>query len=969
MEKNSSIDNNVNKDINLQNKTNRLTRDIIDNEGGIPNNSKTILVQTLIQLYRTGFRKLIPLHADSRRANVYDNLISEHEITQFPSAEGKPVRIIYENVNFWTEIRLQEKSHLFYNVATTFGLTDLKDSKGRALYLYGVDIDSRQAYEALKSLLETLNGITFVVKSHKDYGYHFYILTPIFHEAMGRASFKLNAEIEIKTDLSLGTMHLPTSRHRKYPYWNYRRVSTAEQIYIDEEDTIFQKIINAMSDYLRKEPTEDNILTLDAYPSQSNPPVQQQQALPPSKSLSNEHIEKTIDIILIDSNSYVEHARNDLIYGLAGHLFYNHISQSTATMLVGRLCKNADDEEMDSRLDVVTETYNKGKIGKPLRGISQLRYILTKYNNEDESRVNEILTKLNDALGIRPDTVITGTTSIVSNTPVGDSSLGREDIVANEMVRLAESNGDIFFKDTGGVPYSIIHIVDHVEVVSMDSKKFAYHLRGLLKCNRNKRVISNDSLEKAIETLKTDAILEGRTITLHLRVAWKEKNEVIYYDQTDESWTCIAIERDIGTWRHLQNGSLTDYPIAELRNPNSKLTEQPILFTRYGQRPQVLPDHNYPQDIMQQFIDKCTNIKDPKDQLLFRSYIITLFIPDIAHVILLLKGVKGAAKSLLETEVKRIADPSEIELFILNKKRNDFIINLAHNYYNAYDNVRKIPQWLSNDICAATTGAGFSMRTLYTTAEETYLKFKRCFALSSIGASLTEDDALERCISIKHPKLVKQNRKLEEKILAEFDYILPKLLGYIFDILAKTMQIKDQLQQTGELEGKLERMADFSFWGEAAARAMGYNPMEFLNVYSENLKNQSRDAINFNVLAEIVCSICQEELVTKHTIEYTLPQLLAKVRETANDMGIDIDRYSTKFAWVKTPQSLSEELMHLSSLIEDSYGYKIERYKDTVGKNGRKKNNSVIKMTDLSIESSALRSDAGNDASTEQSNP
>ena len=183
------------------------------------------------------------------------------------------------------------------------------------------------------------------------------------------------------------------------------------------------------------------------------------------------------------------------------------------------------------------------------------------------------------------------------------------------------------------------------------------------------------------------------------------------------------------------------------------------------------------------------------------------------------------------------------------------------------------------------------------------------------------------------------------------------------------MQIKDQLEQTGELKGKLERMADFSFWGEATARAMGYNPMEFLNVYSENLKNQSRDAINFNVLAEIVCSICQEELVTKHTIEYTLPQLLAKVRETANDMGIDIDRYSTKFAWVKTPQSLSEELMHLSSLIEDSYGYKIERYKDTVGKNGRKKNNSVIKMTDLSIESSALRSDAGNDASTEQSNP
>ena len=237
-------------------------------------------------------------------------------------------------------------------------------------------------------------------------------------------------------------------------------------------------------------------------------------------------------------------------------------------MLVGRLCEKADDEEIDSRLDVVSETYNKGKIGKPLRGISQLRYIMTKYNNEDESRVNQILAKLNNALEIRPETATTGTTSIVSNTAAGDSSLGREDIVANEMVRLAESNGDIFFKDTGGVPYSIIHIVDHVEVVSMDSKKFAYHLRGLLKCNRNKRVISNDSLEKAIETLKTDTILEGRTITLHLRVAWKEKNEVIYYYQTDESWTCIAIERYIGTWRLLQNGA---YRLPNSRAEKSKL--------------------------------------------------------------------------------------------------------------------------------------------------------------------------------------------------------------------------------------------------------------------------------------------------------------------------------------------------------------------------------------------------------------
>jgi len=86
-------------------------------------------------------------------------------------------------------------------------------------------------------------------------------------------------------------------------------------------------------------------------------------------------------------------------------------------------------------------------------------------------------------------------------------------------------------------------------------------------------------------------------------------------------------------------------------------------------------------------------------------------------------------------------------------------------------------------------------------------------------------------------------------------------------------------------------------------------------------------------------------------------------------MGIDIERYDAKVARAKTPQSLSEELMHLSGLIEDSCGYKVERYKDTVSRNGRKKNNSVIKITDMSIDPSVLAGDDGNYTGKEQSEP
>ena len=75
------------------------------------------------------------------------------------------------------------------------------------------------------------------------------------------------------------------------------------------------------------------------------------------------------------------------------------------------------------------------------------------------------------------------------------------------------------------------------------------------------------------------------------------------------------------------------------------------------------------------------------------------------------------------------------------------------------------------------------------------------------------------------------------------------------------------------------------------------------------------------------------------------PDLLTKVRATGYEIGIELDVYKTKFSWAKTPQSLSEELMHLATVIQDSYGYKIERYIDHVGKNGRKKNTSVIRIT------------------------
>jgi hypothetical protein len=74
-------------------------------------------------------------------------------------------------------------------------------------------------------------------------------------------------------------------------------------------------------------------------------------------------------------------------------------------------------------------------------------------------------------------------------------------------------------------------------------------------------------------------------------------------------------------------------------------------------------------------------------------------------------------------------------------------------------------------------------------------------------------------------RIPRDKRKLETEILSEFEQIKPKVLGYIFDVLTRALQIRPNLRLND-----LPRMADFALWGEAISQAMGYDPLEFLNV-------------------------------------------------------------------------------------------------------------------------------------------
>ena len=107
---------------------------------------------------------------------------------------------------------------------------------------------------------------------------------------------------------------------------------------------------------------------------------------------------------------------------------------------------------------------------------------------------------------------------------------------------------------------------------------------------------------------------------MSLRVAWQ--NGDINYDLSNDKWQCIKVSQQ--GWEKVNR------------------TPAPV-FVRFNQTPQADPERNYEQNIFDKFL-QLTNLKEDQDRILLKVYIVSLFIPDIPHAMLILHGEKGSAK-------------------------------------------------------------------------------------------------------------------------------------------------------------------------------------------------------------------------------------------------------------------------------------------------------------------------------------
>lgn len=444
---------------------------------------------------------------------------------------------------------------------------------------------------------------------------------------------------------------------------------------------------------------------------------------------------------------------------------------------------------------------------------------------------------------------------------------------AHDALDLAKSNCLEFFVDQHGSPYAAAKVKDHVEVLLLTSTRFRNWLCRMYYQKKN-QILNGEDVSNALNILKADAEFGGKSRKLHLRVAGDR--EAIYYDLTNPDWQAVKITAR--GW---------------------EIVESPGIFVRYNnQQAQVYPSRTYDPDIFEKFLN-LTNIKTEDGKLLLKCYIVSLLFPDIPIPALMLHGEQGSAKSTLQKLVKTLIDPSSVELLSFPRDISELVQKLSHNRIAYFDNVSHIRDWISDELCKAVTGSGFSKRMLYTNDDDVIYNFRRAIGFNGVNLGATKADLLDRGLIIELQRILDDKRRKEKEIWAEFEHLRSQLLGYIFDVTAKALK----LLKEGSIDLKEHpRMADFAEVGEAISLALGNKPDEFLSAYYRNIGLQTQEAVEANPVAQAIGRFMQDKDAWSGSFAGLLDEL---VQVASNELKIDTNRIKS---WPKSPSLLSRRI-------------------------------------------------------------
>lgn len=242
-------------------------------------------------------------------------------------------------------------------------------------------------------------------------------------------------------------------------------------------------------------------------------------------------------------------------------------------------------------------------------------------------------------------------------------------------------------------------------------------------------------------------------------------------------------------------------------------------------------------------------------------------------------------------------DPNTAALRSEPREERDLMIAASNGWCIAFDNLSRMPVWLSDSLCRLATGGGFATRELYANDEEILFDAQRPVILNGIEELATRSDLLDRAIILRLPTIPDEKRRRQSLFGGEFHVAQPKILGALLDAACAALRNESHVHME-----RLPRMADFAVWAVAAELALGVSEGAFLAAYEGNRRAANDLALEASPVAGDVLKL----MVGREAWTVTYTDLFSHLERAFGD--------STKRpeGWPKSPRALSGELTRVA---------------------------------------------------------
>jgi hypothetical protein len=356
---------------------------------------------------------------------------------------------------------------------------------------------------------------------------------------------------------------------------------------------------------------------------------------------------------------------------------------------------------------------------------------------------------------------------------------------------------------------------------------------------------SDKSLREAVATLSGIARFSGNRYEVNLRVG--KAADVYIIDLCDSvNPAFVAVNAD--GWKLLRFQSLK--------------------FIR-TETMQALPTPQKGGDI--NLLWNFVNVPE-EARLLVLAFMIECFRRDTPYPILELMGEQGSGKSQTQKMLRRLIDPNSCDLRSSPKTAEDIFIAAGVNHLLSYENVSHLSGEMQDKFCTVATGGGFATRRLYTNNEESVIDVQRPAIINGIIPNATQQDLVDRCISIELPVLAE--RRESTLIASEFEQARGAIFGGLIDIFAKALKLLPSI----DLPAKdAPRLIEFAKLGMGIAKALGHEPQKFLDEFNA----YRQESISRTLDASPIATAAHEWLqsIGETTQELPLKSLMQKIEQ------------------------------------------------------------------------------------------